>query len=191
MAIDIGKFLTEVRARATKDPLFGRLAIMFQQMQDGINQTATAVGVDANGHVSAPNPPSAINVKAANGLAHVTITDNSQRSRGLNYFVEASTDTSFSPQNTHIEHLGAGRSRFMSLPAKNDSGDAQPWYFRAYSMNLGSNQRSAHQVFGGSATPTPVSVGGTTQLTPLQGVGSGTTINSGEGYGTSQLAKSS
>jgi len=186
--IDIGKFLTEVRARATSDPLFGRLALMFQQLQDGINQLGTLTGTDPTAHIEAPAPPQGITVKAANGLAYVTITDTSQRSRGLHYFVEASTSPAFLPAQTHTENLVTGRSRFFTLPAKNDSGGAQSWYFRTYSMYPGSQKRSEHQVLGGSATPTAVNVGGTTQLTPLASTGSGTTSQAGEGFGTSQFS---
>jgi hypothetical protein len=190
MALDLGKFNAEVKARATSDPLFARIGLMFEQTEDAVNQVASSLGVDASGHTSPPDPPTTINVKAAGGIAHVTITDNSQRSRALNYFVEHSTDPSFA--QPHVAHLGASRGTFLNLPALNDGGDAQPWYFRVYSMAPGSSQRSPVQTFGGTATPTPVSVGGSVQLTPLPSTGSGTASTGGQqgaqGFGTAQYS---
>jgi hypothetical protein len=131
-------------------------------------------------------------VKAANGTVHVTLTDNSQRSRTLNYFVESDTDPSF-PQ-PHVDHLVASRGAFLNRPALDDNGAAQKWYFRAFSMQPGSSQRSDHVVFGGSNSPTAVDVGGTTQMTPLPSTGSGTASTSGQqggtGFGTAQFARS-
>jgi hypothetical protein len=191
--LDLGKFLTEVRSAARQNPVFARMALMTKQIEDAINQLGTATGTDPTGFVSPPDPPSALNVKPANGLVHVTLEDNSQRSRGLHYFVEADTDPSF-PQ-PHVEHLGVSRGRFISLPAKDDNGNPQSWYFRAYSMQLGSSQPSAHQVLGGTESPTAVNVGGTTQLTPLPSTGSGTASTSGQqggtGFGVAQYARSS
>ena len=188
--LDISGFLTEVRAEGRRNPIFNRLSIMFANMADSINQTANAAGVDSTAMLEPPSPPQAINVKANNGTVHVSLTDNSQRSRALNYFVEASTTPAFLPEQTHIEHMGAARSKFFSLPNMNDTGDAQPWYFRSYSMYSGSSKRSAHQVLGGTATPTPVTVGGSTQLTPLAMTGAGTTTQAGHGFGLSQFSTS-
>src|SRR4029077_7241611 len=120
-------------------------ALMFQQIQDSVNQIGTATGVDSNSHIEAPSPPQNINVKAANGLAHVTITDNSQRSRSLNYFLEHDTNPAFPAP--HIVHLVASREAFLPLPAKDDHGNPQKWYFRAYSMYPGSTKPSNHIVF--------------------------------------------
>ena len=191
MALDISDFTSEMRSRSTDDPLFARMSLMMDRVQDHINQIGSLTGVDSGGHTTPPDPPSAINVKAANGVAHVTLNDSSQRSRALNYFVEADTDPAFSNPK-HIEHMGASRSKFITLPGLTDGNSTQPWYFRAYSMALGSQQASAHQYFGGSANPTPVTVGGSAQLTPLAGTGSGTGSTNGQqagqGFGTSQYA---
>lgn len=191
MALDLSTFNAEIKARGSKDPLFARMSLIFDQIQTAVNQQGQAIGVDSSSHTTPPDAPNAIDVKAANGTAHVVLTDNNQRNRALHYFVEASTDPSFPDQQTHTEYLGPGRSKFFPLPGNDDSNNPQPWYFRSYSMHLGSEQRSAHQTFGGSATPTPVTVGGTTQLTPLSTTGSGTTVQSGQGFGTSQLSKAS
>lgn len=191
MALNFSELNAEIKARGAKDPLFTRLGLILDQVQEAVNAQGTAIGVDSTGHTSPPDAPNAISVKAAGGMAHVVLTDNNQRNRALHYFVEASTDPSFPDQKTHTEYLGPGRSKFFSLPNQTDGAGAQPWYFRSYSMNLGSNQRSAHQVYGGSASPTPVTVGGSVQLTPLPTTGSGTTQQAGQGFGTSQFAKPS
>ena len=185
MALDFGIFLAEIRAR---DP---HLALLLEKTQNGINQVAEATGTDATQHVSPPDAPSAINVKAAGGIAHVTITDNSQRSRALHYFVEMDTDPSFPAP--HVEHLGVSRGRFVTLPGLNDSSATQNWYFRCYSMYPGASEASPHQWFGGRATPTPVTVGGSAALTPLASTGSGTAstlgVQGGTGFGTPQYSK--
>lgn len=184
--------MTEVRSAAKKIPVFSRLAIMFENIQDAVNQTANAAGVDSTEMLQAPDPPNAINVKAANGTVHVTLSDNSQRSRALNYFVEADTMPSFA--QPHVFHLGVGRGAFLNLPAMDDDGGAQSWYFRGYSSYPGSAKQSAHQVFGGTASPTPVSVGGSTELTPLPSTGAGTASTTGQrggtGFGPSQFSTS-
>jgi hypothetical protein len=179
-----------VRAAGKQMPIFNRLAVMFDNIASAINQTANAAGVDSTAMLSPPNPPQQIQVKANNGTVHVSLTDSSQRSRALNYFVEASTSPAFLPQQTHIEHLGPARSKFFSLPGNDDDNNPQPWYFRTYSMQPGSSKRSAHQVLGGAATPTPVTVGGSTQLTPLTMTGAGTTAQAGHGFGISQFSES-
>lgn len=192
MALDIGTFLNEVRAEAQKTPVFARMALMFQKMTDAINQGNAAAGVDPTGHIQPPSPPQNISVKAASGLVHVTLTDNSQRSRSLNYFLEHDTTPSFS--NPHVVHLVASRGTFLNLPAKDDNNNPQSWYFRAYSQYPGSAQRSDHIIFGGAIAPTPVSVGGTTQLTPLPSTGSGTASTNGQqkqgegGFGSAQFS---
>ena len=175
--LDIGKFVAEIRSRANAVPVFARLALALEQTQDAVNSLGTATGVDPTNHTTPPDPPSNIDVKAANGLAHVTLSDTSQRSRALQYFIEADTDPAF--PNPHVQHLGVSRGAFIPLPAKADDATAQSWYFRAYSQYPGSQQRSDHQVFGGSI-PTPVSVGGSTQLTPLPSTGSGTASTNGQ-----------
>lgn len=164
---------------------------MLTKIVSAINQTAGVLGVDSTAHASPPDPPQAIEVKANNGTAHVTLTDHSERGRALNYFIEHDTDPAFS--NPHVAHLVASRGTFLSLPAKDDDGNPQKWYFRAYSMYPGSQKRSDHVILGGFATPTAVDVGGSTQLTPLPSKGAGTASTTGQqggqGFGAPQFAK--
>lgn len=183
--LDIENFLTEL---AINQP---RMALMMSKVRDAINQTANAIGVDSTSFQSPPHAPQSMNVKAANGLVHVTVTDASRRTRALNYFVEHDTDPAFS--NPHVLHLGASRGGFLVLPAFNDDNVAQSWHFRAYSMLPGSTKPSAPIYFGSAAAPTPVSVGGTTQLTPLSSTGSGTASTTGQqglsGFGIPQFSR--
>lgn len=188
--LDLAKYITEVRSAGQKIPVFNRLALALEQTQDAINQNGTATGVDPTQHTSQPDAPTSINVKAANGLVHVTLNDTSQRSRALHYFVEADTNPAF-PQ-PHVFHIGVSRGLFTTLPAMDDNSNPQSWYFRSYSMYPGSEQRSPHQVFGGTFNPTPVSVGGLTTLTPLASTGAGTASTNGQrggqGFGNAQFS---
>jgi hypothetical protein len=189
--LDLSNFLIEVRSAAKQIPVFARMSVMLTNMQDAINSTANAAGVDSTQQAHPPDPPQGINVKASNGVAHVTITDHSQRSRALHYFVEASTTPAFNAP--HVFHLGASRGAFIPLPGKTDAGATQNWYFKTYSAYPGSSQTSTHQVLGGSALPTAVNVGGTTQLTPLASTGAGTAstlgVEGGKGFGPSQYSQ--
>lgn len=183
--LDVNSFITEIRIQ---NP---RMALMLDKMVSAINQTANAIGVDSTAFQSAPHAPQSIQVKAANGLVHVTVTDASRRPRALNYFVEHDTDPGFS--NPHVLPLGPSRGGFLTLPAFNDDNVAQNWHFRAYSMLPGSTKPSAMVYFGPASAPTPVSVGGTTQLTPLGSTGSGTASTTGQqggqGFGISQYSR--
>ena len=183
--LDLGYFIDEIR---DEQP---RLALMLNKIVRAVNQTAGVLGIDSTSHASPPDPPQAINVKAANGLAHVTITDHSQRGRSLNYFLEHDTNPAF--PNPHVVHLVASRGVFLPLPAKDDNGNPQKWYFRGYSMYPGSQKRSDHVVLGGFATPTAVDVGGSAQFTPLASKGAGTASTTGQqgglGFGTTQFSK--
>lgn len=187
MALDLAQYLTEFKAK-----LGGRFGTMIENIQDAVNQLGTATGTDATQHTSPPDAPNAINVKAAGGMVHVTVNDNAQRSRALNYFVEHSTDPSFQNPAPHVVPLGPTRGTVLSLPNKNDAGDATPHYFRAYSMYPSSRKPSAHQVFGGANDPTPVDVGGNTSLTLLPSTGAGTASTTGyepgQGFGHPQFS---
>jgi hypothetical protein len=163
-----------------------------QQMIDGINQTANTLGADAQGHISAPTPPDSIQVAAGSDHVHVTINDNTQRSRALNYFVEYANEPNFlQPQ---VEDLGASRTKVLALPAKTTSGVRQNYYFRAYSMYPGSSQASATIVHGGTYTPAAVTLSGSSTLTLLPSTGSGTSPSTGQvsgaGFGKAQYANS-
>jgi hypothetical protein len=91
--------------------------------------------------------------------------------------VEYDTDASF-PQ-PHVVHLGASRSMApMTLPAMDDNGNPQKFFFRAYSQYHGSHP--GPKVHSGVA----VDPGGTHMLTLLPSTGSGTAAANGQEGGS-------
>jgi hypothetical protein len=175
MPLDISKYIVNLR----QHPEIGNyLGEALQQIQDAINTTARHAAVDATGPLEPPPPIQRLNVKvSADGHVQATIDDHSNVQRGVRYFVESSTDKSF--RQPHV--LPLSTSRFLPptlFPAKDDNGQPQVFYFRAYSQYPGSKP-SPFVHFGGSS-PTPVAPGGTTQITLLPSTGSGTAPNDGQ-----------
>ncbi len=183
--LDLSAYLSEVRNQ------FGRpLSLMFESIESAINQVATVTGTDTQGHTSSPNAPQAINVAAGSDHVHVTLTDSSQRSRALHYFLEWSqNDPSFG--QPHVEHLGVARGRVLALPAKDGGGNPINYYFRGYSNYLGSKQASDKIYHGTATAPTAVMLSGasTMDLLPSQGAGTGHPQHSGQGFGKPQFAR--
>jgi hypothetical protein len=169
--LDLGNLIDRI---SVKDPYS---AIVLQKIADGVNNLAINSANNPSGFATPPPRLEGINVKAASGLVHIVLTHNAPIQKGIQYLTEADTNPAF-PQPHVIDH-GASRSAFVTLPAKNDGGDAQSWYFRSYAQYPGSKPTTPI-VLGGSTTPTPVSVGGSTQLTPLASTGSGTASNNGQ-----------
>lgn len=137
------------------------------------------------GQLSAPPPPDSVNVVASGGFAHVQITHNAQVNKGINYFTEVDTNPNF-PQPHVIDHGTSRSSHPFPLPAFDANGNAQSWHFRSFSQYPGSLP-SSPTTFGGSNGATPVSVGGTVNLTMLPSTGSGTASpqggQGGHGFG--------
>jgi hypothetical protein len=174
-----GRELQQVRA---ENPM---LANLLRRVVGAINTLAENTGQSPTGQSDAPPAVGAVNVKASGGVAHVTIADDAPVSKPIEYFVEHDTNPNFT--NPHVQHLVSGRGAFLPLPSKNDAGDTQHWYFRAYSQYPGS-QPSAPVYFGG-LSPTGVDTGGATQLTPLTSTGSGTASPTGQqgGWGRGKI----
>ncbi len=195
MALDLSNWISEIRTSQDWGKIAPRLGPMFQQLQDSINQGFSAVGVDATNTRQTPNPPASLSVQASsNGeLAHVAISDNSDRSRALSYFLEHSTSPNFSPTATYTTHLGAARQHMLTLPTQDANGNTQSYYFRAYSMEPGSEKASAHVYYGQQLAPTAVQMNGSTKLTLLPSTGAGTAPTNGgkagQGFGTVQTFK--
>jgi len=152
------------------------LAEALQSLRDGIDTIGQKLSVNPQGPTIAPTPPQALNVVASGGITHVTITDNSPRTRHVNYFVEYDTSPNFS--NAHPLHLGIGRSAriptFMG---------PTPIYVRAYAM-YPDGPRSTLIYHGSPISPTPILDGAPTvgpSLPPTPG--SGTSTHAGYGYG--------
>jgi hypothetical protein len=180
--LDLGNLLDKV---ASDHP---ELAVVIQKIADFTNNLARNSANSGNGNFPTPPNLEGLSVKASGGLVHISITHNAPIQKGITYFTEADTNPAF-PQPHVIDH-GSSRSHFVNLPAKNDSGAGQSWYFRSYAQYPGSKATSPIN-FGGT-TPTAVSVGGNTSLTPLSSTGSGTASangqQGGQGLGTFLLS---
>src|SRR5665213_1297872 len=168
--LDLGNLLDKV---AIDNP---ELSVLIQKITNFTNGLARNVANSGNGNFPTPPPIEALSVKASDGLVHVSLTHNAPIQKGINYFVEHSTDPNFA--QPHVVHLGAARGTVLNLPAMNDAGTPTPHYFRAYAQYPGS--KANDPVYFGGNTPTPVSVGGTAQLTLLPSTGSGTASSNGQ-----------
>lgn len=179
MPIDIEKELTFVR----NIPEIGRyLGDALRKLVDGTNLLGRNAAVDPVNTMPAPPVIQQLNVKTnGTGLVHAVITDNNPIQKNLHYFVEYDTNPDF--KQPHVAHLGASRTMPpITLPAKDDNGNPQNFYFRAYSQYPGSDPGTPIH-FGGD-TPTAVSPGGTQQMTLLASTGSGTAQATGQQGGS-------
>src|ERR1039458_150773 len=84
-----GKELARIRE---ENPVLGNL---LQRIVDGVERTALNAGVSATGESSAPPTIGSLAVKAAGGIAHVTINDSAPIGKPVEYFVEHATNPSF------------------------------------------------------------------------------------------------
>ena len=168
-------------------PEFGQyLSEALRKVQEATNNMGQHIAVDPTGTIPKPPPIQQLTVKSSGtGLVHAVINDGNAIQKGLNYFIEYSTDQSFS--KPHVVHLGASRSMApINLPASDDNGNPQSFFFRAYSQYHGGHP--GEPIHFGGTTPTPVDPGGTQQMTLISSTGSGTAENSGE-QGGSGLGK--
>ena len=186
MAVDINKELNFIR----QIPTIGNyLGDALQRIVKGVNLTGQHIGLDPAGVLPAPNPIQQLDVKTnGTGLVHATITDHNEISKNLNYFIEYANEPSF--LQPHVVHLGASRSMPpLQLPAMDDNGNPQNFYFQAYSQYPGSHP--GPKIMHGGTTPAAINPGGTQQMTLLPSTGSGTAQNSGQeggsGFGKVQI----
>ncbi len=152
-----------------------------------IQQTASNAAVGPSGDIPAPAPPQSVNVSTAGELMQVTIDHDSPIQKGVRYITHIATNPQFS--NAIIVDHGASRCPpHFNLPTKDSSGHTHNYYVATIAQYPGSRP-SAPTYFGGSA-PSPINMGGTTQLDVMPGTGSGTASNGGDtfvGLGKSQL----
>lgn len=156
------------------------LANALQRVSDSLNQLGTHLGAPPVGKIPPPPAINGVSVKANNGSVHVTIDDQNPIQKGINYFVEHSTNRSF--VGAHVEHLGASRGVILTLPGMTDEGATQTHFIRAYSQYQGSD--AGPKINFGGTTPSGVLPGGSTMLTLLPSTGSGTALGSGEQQGS-------
>jgi hypothetical protein len=143
------------------------------QIVAAVNALGRATGVDPAGSIASPAPIGGLTVAAADGIFDLAITDNSPVHRGIFYFAEADTSSSFSAPRVYF--LGCSRNARLAL------GNLT-LYWRAYSQYLGSLP-SPPVSFG--APPTAVVGGGSSgpALAPSSGSGTATGQQGGSGFG--------
>ena len=143
------------------------------QIVNGVNSVGLATGVDPSGLISAPAPIGSLSVVAADGIFDLAITDNSPVHRGIFYFAESDTSSSFTAPRVHF--LGCSRNLRLAL------GNVT-LYWRAYSQYLGSLP-SPPVTFG--SPPSAVTGGGSSgpALAPSAGSGTAAGQQGGSGFG--------
>ena len=140
-------------------------------LHNGVEALAKQAGIGAGAQIAAPPTIGKISVTAANGIFHVSITDNTANTHfGINYFIEYADNPVFN--NAKTEFLGPSRDK------EGWNLGSRTLYFRAFSQ-YPSSPPSARVVFGGVATPTAVVGGGSAPPAQLPTNGSG----SGQGGG--------
>lgn len=178
-ALDIQKEISRLR----KVPDVGQwMQSALQRIEDAVNNLGKNTAAAPKGVLSPPPVIQQLTVKTnGTGLVHAVINDTNPIQKGLHYFVEYDTDPAF-PQ-PHVAHLGASRTMSpIQLPATDDNGNPQQFYFRAYSQYPGGRPNSPIR-FGGE-TATPVVPGGAQQMTLIPSTGSGTAQASGQQGGS-------
>lgn len=169
------RFLADLRTRDAVQAAF------LDRLVEGINNVAAGAGVGVTGDLPAPPPVNAISLKANGEMVHITLSHGAEVSRPIHYYVEADNSPSFPAP--HVMDIGSSRGHFAHLPALNDQGVQQPWYFRTYAQLPGSKP-SAPTVLGGLENPTAVMLKGSTRLTMLPSTGSGTASSTGQQGGS-------
>jgi hypothetical protein len=144
-----------------------------RQVVAAVNALGRATGVDPAGSIESPSPIGGLAVAAADGIFDVAITDNSPVHRGIFYFAESDTSSSFIAPRVHF--LGCSRNLRVAL------GNVT-LYWRAYSQYLGSVP-SPPVAFG--SPPSAVTGGGSSGPTLAASTGSGTAKaqQGGSGFG--------
>jgi hypothetical protein len=161
--------LPQLKTVESTDP---RLADSLQRIVNAVNTLGVGTGVDPAGATQPPAPIAAISVQAADGIFDVALTDNSQITRGISYFVESDTTPGFN--QPHVYSLGPSRNMRVSL------GNLT-LYWRGYSQYLGSAP-SAPVAFG--SPPAAVVGGGVSGPAPQSSSGSGTASGTGQQGGS-------
>ena len=170
-----GEFLADL---LNKDVRHGML---LQKIIKAVNTLGQAAGVAPVGQLPAPTPPDGIQIAASGEMLHVSVTHNAPLNRGIHYFTEVSTNPAFS--QPVVYHHGTSRTPPpFPLPTKDGSGNTVNYYARSYSQYPGSAP-SSPVVHGGTGSPTPITMGGSTQLTLLPSSGSGTAPANGQSAG--------
>lgn len=179
MSLDITK---EILALEQLPDLGMHLATALRKLQDATNNLGQNVAVNPTGTLPPPPPVQELQVKTnGTGLVHAVINDQNSIQKNLHYFIEYDTNPAF-PQ-PQVKHLGASRTMEpIQLPANDDNGNPQKFYFRAYSQYQGS--KPGPKVNFGGSNATSVAPGGSQNLTLLPSTGSGTAQPNGQQGGS-------
>jgi len=175
----------ELTYLSQKDRAFGTL---FQRIINAVNNIAKNTSVAAVGKLPAPPKVDSIAVQgtvdATNNVItcpsehlHWTLTHNQAVQKGVQYMTEIATEPNF--LQPHVVDHGCSRSGFLSLPAKDNSGNTQTYYMRSYAQYHGSDP-SHPTVLGGFNNATKIVMTGSSQSSLLSSTGSGTAQPTGQ-----------
>lgn len=185
MTIPGNDLLSEIENQNPKLGIFLRNYVM-----PTIARTAQNAGVDQTTQIQPPEPPASVKVTTSGEMLQITVDHNAPIIRGARYFSEISAnDPSFSSGPMVHDH-GASRSpATLTLPTKDASGNAHKYYVASYVQYPGGPPSKPTYYGGGS--PTPITLGGTTQMDIQPGTGSGTANSSSprpfEGLGSAPV----
>lgn len=152
-----------------------------------IQTTAQNSAVSPQGNIQAPTAPESISVTTAGELAQVVVNHTAPIQKGIQYLTHVATNLQFTGAIV-IDHGSSRTPPHINLPTKDAAGNTHNYYFATIAQYAGSPP-SAPTYFGG-ASPTPVTMGGTTEMDVMPGTGSGTASNGGQtfvGLGKSQV----
>jgi hypothetical protein len=149
-----------------------KLKEAFTSIENAINKSLLITGVNPGSVAATPTNSGSLAVVELNGVYDATITDPANE-RGETYFLEYDTVPSFA--TARLIHLGPSRYWRGALHLGVNS------YWRCAKQIIGSNI-SPWINFGG-ANPTAVGFGGVAGPVPGAPVGSGSSNQSGRGFG--------
>ena len=189
--LDLSQMTQKIQVASKNEDIGRWTAAALRMIENAVNHLGKNLSAVPLGDTTPPANVQQLQIKASGEMVHAVINDNNPITKHVNYFLEYANEPNF--LQPHVEHLGASRTRVISLPTNGDSpippvppppgtpptpGTVQQWYFRAYSQYPGSKP-SKYVNFGGHF-PSPVQLTGTTNLTLLPSTGSGTAQNSGQ-----------
>jgi hypothetical protein len=168
-----------------EDPKLG--AYLENYIIPSIQTTAQNAAVSPTAKIAPPAPPESVDVSTAGEMMQVRVNHTAPVQIGIKYITHIATNPQFT--NSLIYEHGSSRAPVhISLPTKTAGGDNHQYYVATVAQYQGSAP-SAPTYYGG-VTPSPVTLGGTTQMDILPGTGSGTAENGGQvlvGLGKSQV----
>ena len=157
-----------------------QLGEALEDLQKHITNMNNALAIDSSGNQISPPPINKLRVTAADGIHQLSITDNNNVLRPINYFAEYSPKSDFS--NSHVVPLGPSRNARLNL-----GNNTLHW--RAYSQYTNGGPPSTPVIHGNGINPTPVTATYNNANLAVSGPsipissGSGTSINPAGGVG--------